>query len=281
MSQSYYRAKYSGLLAPDWVHKAASWEALIAGHPVADASKGGEGGGHWAFGDEGNAPAAYAYLAAGVPSDRLRKALADASASALVRDVRGQLAALPSARRQWVRGEDGCEVDIDRWSMGEVAHWRRSVRPTRLQPVVTIGVEFCKSAGQSADSWVPLAAQVVAICQELLKLRRRVRVIGIASTGCHTCLPVVTWPILAEGTRPDPDRLLCWLGHPSVLRNIGFYYWERLHLAATGTRIQTGYGSPDALSAEGARLNFGCQVYVGGNRLTVQVADVIAAATAA
>lgn len=262
-----YTPDYSGWLV-DW----PSSEAYLDGHPTYALDGYTTPGAGWTFGDQKDADGYYRYVEGGVPSNRVRKALAVAQAGPEVEAIRTKLRTVASSRRRVRRGEDGAEIDADRWAMGEADYWRRWVRETGLKPTVRIGLEFAKHCGHDSDAWIPLAAKLTAVIDELSRKGRRVEVYGLDTRNWHGEAPVHSrnrtvfrWPILGPGERPDPDRLMAWASASGVLRCTGFERaneWWRAHGRDRAPYSQGSVGDWDGAEV---RTVLGMDYYLGGN----------------
>lgn len=181
----------------------------------------------WAYGSARSSAQTQEQLRKGQPSEAAYQRYSEIR-GALATDIADLSMRAVSGARRRCYGDDGDEVDIDRFVTGDPACFT-SRRPGAKRRLVRLGFEICNAAVVSEDAFVETVSAACAAVDLLEKLGYAVEVHCVASTSAddHEGADVLAVSaIVKHSFQPlDPGELLvCSL--PGLLRDYVFSVWD-------------------------------------------------------
>lgn len=124
-------------------------------------------------------------------------------------------------------GVAGEMPDVPRYLSGDPLHMMHRGRNKVPKPTMTLVISIGANCNVSAKQMVNFGAAMVALVDRLESRRVRVELIGVWASSCRAGRVSTSWHIKRPQDPLDLSAVAFGLGHPAMLRRLGFAAMER------------------------------------------------------
>lgn len=193
--------------------------------------------------------------------------------------IAAEIATLPNkARPERIYDYAGDFADAPRAAAGDPFSMVRRGQGHRHRPVMTIAVNTVASGGTRADVLARFGAAMVSVIDRLENKGVRVELYGAMVVNLSPVNVGASWLVKGAGDPLDLSAVAFGIGHPAVMRRLGFACVERSPATPTSSYGQCASVkrssfvdiAPDALLIDGVGESF----YMGQNKSLAEMVKV-------